>query len=68
MMGTIYVIPASGMLVPDPSEVGGSDQVRLPAQGKEVEDSTYWQRRLRDGDVTIGRAPVVAVSKKGGEA
>ena len=66
-MGVIYVIPASGMLVPDPEAIGSSDQVRLPAQGKEVEDSTYWQRRIACGEVTVGKPPV-APKQKGGDA
>lgn len=57
-MPQIYVIPASGLLVPDPAVRGSSEQVALPAEGKLVEDNGYWQRRLRHGDVTIGKAPV----------
>jgi hypothetical protein len=55
-MAQIYVIPAEGLLVPDPAAIGSSEQVRLPAEGKLVEDTNYWQRRLRHGDVTIRAA------------
>ncbi len=54
-MAQIYVIPADGLLVPDPAAIGGSDQVRLPPEGKLVEDNGYWQRRIRMGDVTVGK-------------
>lgn len=42
----MQVKPASGRQVPDP-EKGGF----LPQEGREVEASAYWLRRLRDGDV-----------------
>lgn len=67
-MSKIYVIPKQGMMVPDPNvRSRKSSDVRLPAEGKEVDDSTYWQRRLRDGDVTIGTKPKAAKSAKAGE-
>lgn len=56
-MTKIYVIPKEGMMVPDPQMKGSSTQVRLPSEGKLVDDSTYWQRRLKDGDVAMGKPP-----------
>ena len=64
-MSKIYVIPKQGMMVPDPNvRSRNSSDVRLPAEGKDVDDSPYWQRRLRDGDVTTGTKPK---SAKAGE-
>ena len=39
--------PASGQKIPDP-EKGGF----LPPEGREVEATAYWLRRLAEGDVT----------------
>ena len=65
-MGKIYVVPREGLMVPDKDVLGGSDAVRLPPEGKEVEESTYWIRRRDDGDVTFGRPESAAAAKKGG--
>ncbi|MGN6526819.1 MAG: DUF2635 domain-containing protein [Burkholderiaceae bacterium] len=53
----MYVIPASGMLVPDPAHPRSSPLYFLPAAGREVEASDYWHRRVRDGDVTVAAMP-----------
>ncbi|HLO63159.1 MAG TPA: DUF2635 domain-containing protein [Azonexus sp.] len=42
----MYVKPTEGRTVPDPAR-GDT----LPPQGRTVEASQYWQRRLADGDV-----------------
>lgn len=42
----MFVKPAAGLLVRDPDL-----RDLLPEAGREVPDSDYWQRRLRDGDV-----------------
>ncbi len=42
----MHVKPKSGLKVPDP-EKGGF----LPQEGREVEASAYWLRRLNEGDV-----------------
>ncbi|KAF1027074.1 MAG: hypothetical protein GAK29_00880 [Acinetobacter bereziniae] len=47
----MYVIPKKGSSIPD-LEL----QDFLPAQGREVTKSSYWIRRLQDGDVTEGKA------------
>lgn len=42
----MFVKPAEGRQVPDPAR-GNT----LPPEGREVEPTQYWQRRLVDGDV-----------------
>lgn len=53
----MFVIPAAGMKVPDPAHPKRSPAYLLPPEGREVEDSLYWTRRVRDGDVSVGTAP-----------
>ena len=50
----MFVIPRG--LVRDPVSL-----LHLPAEGKEVLDSTYWIRRLRCGDVALASTPVVVL-------
>lgn len=59
----MFVKPAAGMLVPDPVL---SDY--LPAEGREVQDSPYWRRRERDGDVTVGDPPATTAADAAEEA
>lgn len=42
----MYVNPTEGRQVPDPAR-GDT----LPPEGREVEPTQYWQRRVIDGDV-----------------
>ena len=42
----MFVKPAKGLVIRDPDLLD-----LLPATGREVPDSDYWRRRLRDGDV-----------------
>lgn len=42
----MFVKPVEGRKVPDPQR-GDT----LPAEGREVEPTQYWQRRVADGDV-----------------
>ena len=42
----MFVKPVEGRHVPDPQR-GDT----LPAEGREVEPTQYWQRRVADGDV-----------------
>ena len=51
----MIVKPAAGLKVRDPDL-----KDLLPEEGRNVPDSTYWRRRLRDGDVLITRAPISA--------
>lgn len=55
-MDRIFVKPRAGVKVryPDPP------YVHLPAEGAEVPESSYWVRRLQDGDVEQA-APAVIV-------
>lgn len=47
-MAIINVVPVEGRTVRDPRD----SMTPLPPQGKAVEDTTYWQRRIIEGDVT----------------
>ncbi|MFV8192381.1 DUF2635 domain-containing protein [Acinetobacter soli] len=42
----MIVKPKTGLKIPDPALLD-----YLPEDGREVESSAYWIRRLRDGDV-----------------
>lgn len=51
----MFVKPAAGLNVPDP-ERGGL----LAAEGREVEPTTYWHKRIQDKDVEVSPAPAPA--------
>jgi len=57
----MFVKPKSGYKIPDPSL-----NDFLPVDGREVENNSYWVRRLRDGDVVAVKAakPQSASTKK----
>lgn len=58
----MYLKPTAGRTVPDP-ERGDA----LPPEGREVEATQYWQRRINDGDaaeVAAPAAPVTSSNKK----
>jgi len=71
----VRVIPAQGIRIPDNAMPKGSssEKVMLPPEGKVVEETIYWLKRERDGDVRIERTsestPVSAGAKsvKAGE-
>ena len=46
----MFVKPATGLVIRDPDLLD-----LLPADGRQVPDSGYWQRRLRDGDVVAAK-------------
>lgn len=48
----MHVKPISGRQVPDP-EKGGY----LPPEGRTVEPTAYWLRRITDGDVAESQPP-----------
>jgi hypothetical protein len=52
----MFVKPTAGRTVPDPDRGDA-----LPPEGREVEPTQYWQRRVNDGDVAEGTP---ATSKK----
>lgn len=65
----MFVKPTAGRHVPDPAR-GDT----LPPEGREVEPTQYWQRRLNDGDVIESSptspppaAPAAASSKSKGK-
>lgn len=55
----MYLVPAAGLNVIDPA-----NGQPLPPEGKEVADTTYWRRRLAEGDVTEGSAQKKSKSKE----
>lgn len=68
-MERVFVKPKEGLLVRDEK----TKQI-LPIEGKVVEMSTYWVRRLKDGDVELvknaekaeaPKAPEKKVKKEG---
>lgn len=44
----MFVRPAPGMKVRDPDS-----RLPLPAEGREVPESSYWVRKIRSGDVVL---------------
>lgn len=44
--------PVEGRVVRDPRTM----QI-LPEEGRDVPDTSFWHRRIRDGDVTVEDAP-----------
>lgn len=51
----MYVKPSPGLCIRDPDLMD-----LLPAEGREVPDSDYWYRRVRDADCMPGTAPAAA--------
>jgi hypothetical protein len=58
----MLVKPVSGRQVPDP-EKGGF----LPPEGRAVEATTYWLRRLAEGDVAEVEAELKPAKTKGAD-
>lgn len=52
-MSHVYVVPKPGLQIVDPSVVRTPARF-LPAEGRLVELSPYWTRRIADEDVTVG--------------
>ncbi len=52
----MYIQPRDGLSIPDPAQAGTPDY-RLPPEGRDVQASDYWTRRLRDGDVVLCEPP-----------
>lgn len=42
----MFVKPSEGLVIPDPDRHDA-----LPAEGRDVPETDFWLRRLRDGDV-----------------
>ena len=47
-----YVKPANDYVIPDPDRGDA-----LPAEGRDVPETDFWLRRLRDGDVVVATPP-----------
>ena len=56
----IFVKPVGDASVPDPQR--GFEL--LPKEGRLVEHTSYWQRRIEDGDVKIADEKEIKASKK----
>lgn len=48
----MFVKPKPGLQIRDPDL-----KDLLPTEGREVQESHYWTRRLRDGDVVKAKPP-----------
>lgn len=57
-MSQVYLRPAEGLIVRDPAT-----RAPLAAEGEWKPRSSYWDRRLLDGDVVETEPPVVPASK-----
>ena len=55
----MFVIPAEGRNVRDPIT-----KKHLPETGKEVPQTTYWERRIASGDVLVLEAQMIPDSFK----
>lgn len=52
----MYVVPTPGFSIRDPDLMD-----LLPDEGREVPESDYWIRRVRDCDVVIAKPPVAEI-------
>lgn len=58
----MFIKPASPLVrVPDPSQAG-TPGYWLPDEGREVESSMFWMRRLRDRDVVLATPPTAPIA------
>ena len=48
----MFVVPKPGQKIPDPEQFG-TPAYYLPPEGREVDASDYWHRRVLDGGVTV---------------
>ena len=58
-MERFKVIPKEGLLIRDPI-----DMLQIPKEGKLVYKTPYWNRLIKDGDVTTEEKIVVKPKKK----
>jgi hypothetical protein len=59
----IFVVPTR----PEVKVLDPTTGAHIPSEGAEVERSTYWLRRLRDGDVKAGEPKKAPRGKAAGE-
>lgn len=57
----MHVHTAPGIVIRDPDLLD-----HIPPEGRDVPETAYWHRRLRDGDVILG-APAPELTKEQGE-
>lgn len=57
-MPSTYLVPAPGRTVRDPKSLEA-----LPAEGRAVEVTPFWKRRLAEGDVVEGKPARAAKPK-----
>lgn len=50
-----FLIPKSGLKIRDPDS-----KAQLKAEGENKTITSFWRRRISDGDVTIGTMPLAA--------
>jgi hypothetical protein len=55
----MYVKPAPGFSIPDPDLKDW-----LPTEGRDVPETDFWHRRLRDGDVVSATPPATTESEE----
>lgn len=56
----LHVVPAAGLIVRDPVT-----RKPLPPEGDRVPATTYWHRRIAEGDVTVVQPEGEAASPAG---
>lgn len=53
----MHIKPAPGLTIRDPDL-----RDHLPPEGRDVPESDYWHRRLRDGDVLRADPPTITLT------
>ncbi len=54
----MFAKPKDGLVILDPHTLRP-----LPAEGAEVEESSYWLRRLQDEDIVVVKKPPAAAAE-----
>jgi hypothetical protein len=54
----MFIKPAPGLVIRDPDLLD-----LLPTEGREVPDSDFWHRRVRDGDVVLSEPPTTEITQ-----
>lgn len=55
----MYIKPTAGVQVPDPYNGG-----YLPPEGRVVEPTQYWLRRIADGDAVEAKPEIISTRSK----
>lgn len=64
MAKVLYLRPVNGARVLDPAT---EPPTALPVEGRKVEDTPYWRRRLRAKEVEEVKSPVAASAPEKGK-